>query len=148
MWVVSYVCKNNQVMLQNATSEKVPFFKPGETEKLRSEKIIYSPAVNIEETDEHYLLSVAVPGLKREYFEIVIKDKIITISAKYKSGNANSVRNRCEYDFTNWSRSFILPVDADIILAKAAYRNGELRIRIPKGTEDPAAENPLVDCVY
>ena len=126
----------------------VPFFKPDPAEELLYQKAMYSPPVNIEETDEHYLLSVAVPGLKREHFEIGINNQLITISAAQKTGHLKNVRKHCEYDYTNWNRLFILPDDADIILAKAAYRNGELRIRIPKGADDTSIKAPLNVYVY
>jgi len=135
-------------MSHNIKSEKVPFFKPCTAEKLLYKKTVFLPAVNIDETDEHYLLSVAVPGLKREHFEITINNQVITISATQKDVNSKLDRGRCEYDYTNWSRSFILPDDAEIILAKAAYRYGELRIRIPKGANDTSIKAPLTVYVY
>ena len=132
----------------NIKSGKVPFFKPDTAEKLLYRKTAFLPAVNIDETDEHYLLTVAVPGLKREHFEIKINNQVITISSAQKDISSKLVRGRCEYDYTNWSRSFILPDDAEIILAKAAYRNGELRIRIPKGADDTSIKAPLNVYVY
>lgn len=135
-------------MSRNSKLEHVPFFKPGTAEKLLFKKTAFLPAVNIDETDEHYLLTVAVPGLKREQFEIIINNQVITISASQKDVSPKVVRGRCEYDYTNWSRSFILPDNADIILAKAAYRNGELRIRIPKGADDTSIKAPLNVYVY
>ena len=70
----------------------VPFFKPDPAEELLYQKAMYSPPVNIEETDEHYLLSVAVPGLKREHFEIGINNQLITISAAQKTSPKSQAR--------------------------------------------------------
>lgn len=135
-------------MVRNVTPERAPFFKPGPAEKLLFDKTVCIPAVNIEDTAEHYMLTVAVPGLKREYFEIIIKQQVITVSASKKDNASKNRMDRREYDYSDWSRSFRLPFDADVILAKAAYRNGELRVRIPKSAENIGIENPLIVYVY
>jgi len=130
-------------MSHNTSLERVPFFKPDPAEKLMYKKTAHLPVVNIDETDEHYLLIVAVPGFKREQFKILISDQIIFISATQKSIPPKSIKDRCEYDYTNWSRAFILPDDTDIILAKANYYNGELIIRIPRGAGDTIIKDTL-----
>jgi HSP20 family protein len=130
-------------MPQNTSLERVPFFRPDPAERLMYKKTAHVPVVNIDETDEHYLLTVAVPGFKREQFEILISDQIIFISATKKDIIPKSVKERCEYDYTNWSRAFILPDDTDIILAKASYHNGELIIRIPRGEGDTIIKDTL-----
>ena len=40
--------------------------------------------------------------------------------------------NRREYNYTSWSRSFSLPENCNRDMIDAEYKNGELRIFIPK----------------
>lgn len=127
--------------------DQVRFFKPNKNEKPFYKKVC-GPAVNIEEAAEYYLLTVAAPGFKREDLEIVINNQMIIISAIKQPCTSESVKDRCEYDYANWSRPFILPDDADAILTKANYRDGELIIRIPKGSGDTTTKDLITVYVY
>lgn len=99
------------------------------------------PDVNIAETATEYLIIMAIPGLRREDFSIEVAQSVITISAKKEAIPLSWVKNRYEYDYTNWTRAFALPVDADAILVHAAYQNGELIIHIPRNpTSEPQAK--------
>lgn len=105
--------------------------------------VLLTPAANIWETPELYRIVVAVPGLEREDFNIEIAEGILFIAGRNEAltptGNDHS-----EYDFTNWARNFVLPNDADAILAHAKYVNGELVISIPRGnTMGNAVKTPL-----
>ena len=90
------------------------------------------PAVNITDTGEEYMLAVAAPGFRNEEFDIRMDKNVITLSATKKE-KCDWLQERCEYDYTTWTRSFLLPEDADVLFAEARYRNGELFVRIPKG---------------
>ena len=90
------------------------------------------PAVNISETSEEYLIAMAAPGLQREDFSIEIAESVITIAAKKEIIPLSCVNDRCEYNYTDWTRAFTLPEDADGLLAQAVYQNGELVIHIPR----------------
>lgn len=104
------------------------------------------PAVNITETATEYLLEIASPGMHREDFCIEIEQSVISISAKSeKITEDSSVSDRCEYNYTEWTRAFALPEDADEVLAHAKYSNGELIIRIPRGN---TSENKAKAIVY
>ena len=129
------------------SKEQVRFFKPNKNEKPFYKKAC-GPAVNIEETAEYYLLTVAAPGFKREDLEIVISNQMIIISVIKQPCTSKCVKDRCEYDYTNWSRPFLLPDDADAILTKANYRDGELIIRIPKGPGDIMIKDLITVYVY
>lgn len=90
------------------------------------------PAVNISEFVSEYCIQIAVPGLHREDFNIELKDGVIFISAQKNTVQHDCINDRCEFDYQDWTRAFILPADADSILAQASYKNGELLIRIPR----------------
>jgi len=137
-------------MSVNTVVEKVKaqLFKPNGNEKSIYKKTAQVPAVNIVETMDYYLLTIAAPGFKKEDFEIIINNQTIIISAIKQTGTPECVKDRCEYDHTKWSRPFILPADADAILANAIYRDGELIIRIPKGAGDILIKEQLSVYVY
>lgn len=103
------------------------------------------PVVNISETASEYLVVLATPGLRRENFTIEVAQSVITISAKNETIPLSCVANHCEYDYTDWTRVFVLPADADVIFASAVYQNGELVIRIPRNY---TSENQAKATIY
>ena len=93
------------------------------------------PAVNIKENENEFLVDVAVPGMEKEDFKIDLDNDILTISSEKTINNENSDEKytRKEYSYLSFKRSFTLPkdvVDNDNI--SATYKNGELKITIPK----------------
>jgi len=99
----------------------------------KSNIVMANPPVNICETGTEYLMLIAAPGLQREDFCIEIEKGIIAVSAKRLATDICITNDRCEYDYTDWTRAFSLPTDADEVLAHAKYKKGELIIRIPRG---------------
>lgn len=128
------------------TRETKPLhFKEIEDGKNTGNSPLTIPAANISETTTAYLIVMAASGLHRDDFSIEINQSVVTISAKKETVPLTCVNDRCEYDYTDWTRAFSLPADADALLANAAYQNGELVIHIPKSN---IAENQSKAIIY
>lgn len=98
-------------------------------------KVMNVPAVNVTETDKDFRLSIAAPGLDKKDFTIDAFDDMLTISAEHsfeEKEEKNGRFNRREYNYSSWSRSFTLPENCNYGKIEAAYKNGELKIMIPK----------------
>ena len=94
----------------------------------------FSPASEVVETDDHYLLSVDLPGLKKEDIHVDLVENTLTISGERKRDGRNGTERvqRTERSFTAFKKSFVLPssVTADRIEAK--YADGVLELYLPK----------------
>src|SRR5687768_16468229 len=98
-------------------------------------KMMNVPAVNVSETDKEFRLSIAAAGLEKSDFKIEAEDDILTISAEHEREDKDEQDgryNRREYNYTRWSRSFSLPENVDLEKINAEYKNGELKVVIPK----------------
>ena len=98
-------------------------------------KVMNVPAVNVTETDKEFKLTIAAPGLEKDDFKVDAYDDILTISAmkeKEEKEEVNGRFNRREYNFNSWSRSFTLPENCNAGKILAEYKNGELKIMLPK----------------
>ena len=98
-------------------------------------KVMNVPAVNVTETDKEFKLTIAAPGLEKDDFKVDAYDDILTISAmkeKEEKEEVNGRFNRREYNFNSWSRSFTLPENCNAGKIMAEYKNGELKIALPK----------------
>ena len=100
-------------------------------------RVASMPAVNIRENDDHYQLSIATPGLKKEDFHIDVENNTLTISSeKEEEKEEQETRfTRREYSYTSFSRSFGLPDDVKQDAIDAHYENGDLRITLPRKDE-------------
>lgn len=92
------------------------------------------PAVNIVQSDKHYAVEVAAPGLKKSDFKIDVEDGIMTISAEKEDEkeDKNKKYTRREYSYNAFSRSFVLPENVKAADVKARYEDGVLHIDVPK----------------
>jgi HSP20 family protein len=97
------------------------------------------PAVNIKETEDHFTVEVAAPGMKKEDFNIELDNNLLTISSEKtdereeKDGERYTKR---EFSYQSFQRSFTLPqnmVMEEKIEAK--YKDGVLHLIIPKKEE-------------
>lgn len=95
---------------------------------------ISTPAVNIRETKDAYMVEVAAPGLNKEDFKLNLDNNLLTISAEKekKSEESKEKFTRKEFSYTSFQRSFTLPETAESEKIEARYENGILTIRIPK----------------
>ncbi len=105
------------------------------------------PAVNIKESKDDYLVSMAVPGMSKKDFKLDLSDNILTITSEKKDEKKEEDKNytRREYSYQSFSRSFTLPknvVNDEKISAK--YENGELKILIPKKEEAKPKKPKLI----
>lgn len=103
----------------------------------------FTPSVNIHETDEGFLLELAAPGLQKEDFKVNLDGNVLSLSAELKSENEekNEKLIRCEFSYNSFSRSFSLPKSADLDKIKADYKDGILKVSIPKREEAKVAVN-------
>ncbi len=95
-------------------------------------KVMNVPAVNVSETDNEFSLTIAAPGLDKKDFKVDAYDDMLTISAEKEREEKSERYNRREYNYSSWSRSFTLPENCDAAKINAEYKNGELKIVIPK----------------
>lgn len=97
------------------------------------------PAVNIIENYDSFHVEMAAPGMDKEDFLIELDNEYLTISSKKEVRNElreNEQYTRREFSYQSFQRTFHLPktvVDESKI--KAEYKNGVLRIMIPKKEE-------------
>lgn len=95
------------------------------------------PAVNIKENEKDYELELAVPGRKKEDFNIEIDKDVLTISSEIKYEDEAKEENytRREFGFSSFKRAFTLPETIDSDKIEANYEDGLLKFVLPKKEE-------------
>ena len=95
------------------------------------------PAVDILESKEAYLLRAELPGMKKEDFNLEVKDGTLTLTGERKAVKpADGVEYRSvERVNGKFVRSFTLPETVRHDGIQATYKDGILEIHIPKAEE-------------
>ena len=101
-----------------------------------------SPAVDIEETAEAFVLRADLPGVSQKYIKVSFTGDTLTLRAERKREDEKreGSLHRTERVYGAFERTFTLtsPVRGDQI--KATYRDGVLEIRVPKAEEAKVRE--------
>ncbi len=127
------IVKRNNLLFPSLMNE---FFRPdwfGGMETLNNTV----PAVNIKENDKDFELELAIPGFKKEDFNIEVDENILTISSEVKSENESKEHNytKREFSYASFKRAFTLPETVDEDNINANYESGILRLSLPKREE-------------
>jgi HSP20 family protein len=117
------------------------FFKPWDkwfdTNGGSLARMLTVPAVNITEKQDHFEISLGVPGMKKDDFSIDVEGNMLTISAEAEEQKEKKEERhtRREFNYTSFSRTFTLPEGVVRDKIDASYENGMLKLVIPKTEE-------------
>lgn len=94
----------------------------------------WSPLVDITEDDKEYVVKAEIPEMKKEDIKINVHDDVLTVSGerKYEKEEKGKKYHRVERAFGSFMRSFTLPEDADGTKVSAEYKDGVLKVHLPK----------------
>ena len=94
----------------------------------------WSPLVDITEDDKEYLIKADLPEVKKEDVKLTVQDDVMSISGerKYEKEEKGKKYHRVERAYGSFMRSFTLPEDADGSKVSAEYKDGVLKVRLPK----------------
>ncbi len=101
--------------------------------QLANQKVI-SPTVDIFEEDKEVVVKAEIPGMKKSDISVDIGKNSITISGEKKQEKKVDKKDyhRVECSYGSFCRSFRLPDHVNTDKAKASFKNGVLKIRMPK----------------
>lgn len=95
---------------------------------------IYRLQGDIHETDDHIMMSFDVPGIKEDDFKMAIDGDTLTITGERKR-EETSEKDGVHYygrSYGKFHRAFSLPDTIDKTKIEADYRDGVLRLLLPK----------------
>jgi HSP20 family protein len=94
----------------------------------------WMPAMDLVETEDHFVLRADLPGLSEDDVTIEVEDRVLTISGERKAEHEVSKEgyHRVERAFGSFSRALTLPEGVDADTVAATFDRGVLEVRIPK----------------
>ena len=102
-------------------------------------------AFDVKESDREYELLADLPGVRKEDMEISIRDRVLTLKAERRKEDIQETESFRRIErFRGWcTRSMHLPDNAAESDVKAEYKDGVLRVHIPK-LEVPLKKQAIV----
>lgn len=94
-----------------------------------------SPAVNIKDNKNKYVIEMAVPGLSKDDFNVTVEEGMLTISAEKKQEKEQEKEGyvKKEFSYSSFSRCMSLPETVDDEKdVKASYKDGILHLTLQK----------------
>ena len=101
------------------------------------EKRDWWPAMDISETGKQIVVNAEIPGIDAKNIDISLNGRVLTIKGekKQEQEEKEDSYHRIERRYGSFSRSFELPADVDAGKVKANYKDGVLKLNLPKTEE-------------
>lgn len=101
----------------------------------------WRPAVEVHEEKGRVVLFAALPGVNPKSLEVTVSDEIVTVKAVTGTPRGAGTGS---YDRGVVYGSYPLPAPVQASMATATFKNGILKVRIPKA-EEPEARTVKVE---
>jgi HSP20 family protein len=111
---------------------RAPLRKNGDKEVMTVAE--WAPLVDITEDEKEYVIKAELPEVKKEDVKLTVHDDVLSISGerKYEKEEKGKKYHRVERAYGSFTRSFTLPEDADASKVAADYKDGVLKVHLPK----------------
>ena len=97
----------------------------------------WAPAVDIYETENELVIKADLPEMDEKELDVRVENNMLTLRGERKFEQKVKEDNylRIERTYGSFSRSFSLPNTVNTEAIKAEYKNGVLRVELPKRAE-------------
>ena len=94
----------------------------------------WAPLVDIVEDDKEYLIKAELPEVKKEDVKINVAKDVLTLAGQrvMMKEEKDKKCHRIERAYGLFARSFTLPDDADPATIRAEFKEGLLKVHLPK----------------
>lgn len=101
----------------------------------------WEPLTDITEDEKEYLVKVELPEVKKEEVKVTVEEGVLRISGERKLEKEEKGKkyHRVERSYGSFLRAFTLPEGADGAKVVAEFKDGVLRVHLPK-TEQAKAK--------
>jgi HSP20 family protein len=112
-------------------------FNTGKTSNDEVALSAWTPAVDIFEGENDYVIKLELPEVSREDVKVNLHERTLTISGERKIENEDKRDgyHRIERSYGQFYRSFTLPPNVNPEAINAQFKDGMLRLTLPKREE-------------
>jgi len=112
-------------------------FLPSVWRRLPLEVRGWSPAIEVFEKKDKYVVKAELPGMKEEDIDVSVEGDTLTIKGERKAESEVKEEDYycCERSYGSFSRSIAVPSNVDAKKIEASYEDGVLEVSLPKAPE-------------
>jgi len=113
------------------------FFRDGLAEESSLVPTLWTPAADIAEQENQYVVKLELPGVTKDDVKIAMQNNVLVIHGEKKQEKTSkgSEYQRVERSYGSFQRSFTLPTTVKTDRIEATFANGILTITLPKAEE-------------
>lgn len=110
------------------------FFEDFGLSKGLSEQTRFTPAFDVSETENEVVVTAEVPGIDQKDIDVRLSDGLLTIQGEKKQEKEENKKHyhTVERHYGSFSRTMQLPGDVDAEKVDATYKDGVLKVILPK----------------
>ncbi len=110
------------------------FFRGGNGEAAGTGMGSWTPAVDIHETDDGFVIKAELPGVSKGNVSVDVHQNTLTLRGqrKHEAEVKNERYHRVERSYGTFQRSFVLPAVVDQDKVQATFKDGVLELWLPK----------------
>ncbi|HUK90375.1 MAG TPA: Hsp20/alpha crystallin family protein [Blastocatellia bacterium] len=97
----------------------------------------WTPAVDVYEDENTFIIKLELPEIKREDVKVTLDKNVVTVSGERRLENEEKRDHyhRVERNYGRFFRSFTLSPNANVEAISAEFKEGVLRLSVPKKEE-------------
>lgn len=97
----------------------------------------WNPVVDIYDNDDKVVIKADLPGLSKDDITIDLNNRVLTVQGERSVENEVKEENyyRRERNYGKFCRAFTMPAEVDLDQIQAEFKDGVLKIDIPKPKE-------------
>lgn len=97
----------------------------------------WTPAIDVYEDENAYLIKLELPEVSREDVKVNFHDNTLSVSGerRFENEDKRESYHRVERNYGQFYRSFTLPPNVNVEAINAQFKDGMLRLTIPKKEE-------------
>ena len=97
----------------------------------------WAPLVDIAEDDNEYLINAEIPEIQKENVKVTVNQGVLSIQGErlFEQPEKGKKYHRLERAYGRFSRSFTLPDYVDGNRIAADFKDGVLRVHVPKSEQ-------------
>lgn len=102
----------------------------------------FYPAIDVSETADNIFVTAEVPGMEPKDIDISLQDNVLTVKGEKRTEKEekDEQKHRIERSHGSFARSFRLPAAVSMEKVAADYKQGVLRITLPKSDDSKRRE--------
>jgi HSP20 family protein len=116
------------------------FFEDFNIPTLFDEERAWVPAFDISENEKEYIVTAELPGIDPKDLDVTLSDGILTVKGEKKQEKEDKGKDyhRIERRYGSFHRSFQIPGEIKADKVDASYKNGILKLILPKAESSVA----------